>query len=101
MYYFQSPAGFSLITNPWMVMPFEALESFTTTLFVAISISYAGTLSSPSTVASLQGLLFGTYQGIGMWDSLYFSNKYENGIYLLLSIFSFTIFFFFFCSNSK
>ncbi|RXG53143.1 Major facilitator superfamily domain-containing protein 6, partial [Armadillidium vulgare] len=57
--------GYSLITNPWMAMPFEALESFTNSLLTVTSISYAGTLSNPSTVASMQGLLGGTYHGVG------------------------------------
>lgn len=56
-----------MITNPWMAMPFEALEAFTNSLKNVVLISYAGTLSSPSTTASMQGLLGGTYYGVGEW----------------------------------
>ncbi|RXG67817.1 Major facilitator superfamily domain-containing protein 6-B [Armadillidium vulgare] len=57
--------GYTIIENPWLVMPFEVLEAFTASLFNVIAISYAETLSSPSTVSSMQGLLGGTYYGLG------------------------------------
>lgn len=72
--------GYSLITNPWMAMPFEALESFTNSLLTVTSISYAGTLSNPSTVASMQGLLGGTYHGVGKLKIFYFINRLKRCI---------------------
>ncbi|KAL7638051.1 UNVERIFIED_CONTAM: hypothetical protein RMT77_011676 [Armadillidium vulgare] len=57
--------GYSVIKNPWIALPFEALESFTVSLLNVVTIEYAGKLSSPTTLASMQGLLSGTYLGIG------------------------------------
>ncbi|RXG56249.1 hypothetical protein Avbf_09910 [Armadillidium vulgare] len=57
--------GYTIIENPWLIMPFEALEAFTASLFNVIAISYAETLSTPSTVSTMQGLLGGAYYGIG------------------------------------
>ncbi|KAA0185186.1 hypothetical protein HAZT_HAZT007759, partial [Hyalella azteca] len=49
--------GYSLIYNPWLCMPFEALECFTVALLITAAISYTADLSSPTTTATLQGLM--------------------------------------------
>lgn len=46
-------------------MPFEALECFTVSLTSAAAVSYAADLATPSTLATLQGLLGGIYHGVG------------------------------------
>ncbi|RXG60029.1 hypothetical protein Avbf_09571, partial [Armadillidium vulgare] len=62
--------GYTIIENPWLIMPFEALEAFTASLFNVIAISYAETLSSPSTVSSMQGKSVGSLIGGVMIDIL-------------------------------
>ncbi|KAL7638047.1 UNVERIFIED_CONTAM: hypothetical protein RMT77_011672 [Armadillidium vulgare] len=57
--------GYTIIENPWIIMPFEVLEAFTDSLFNVIAMSYAETLSTPSSVSSMQGLLGGAYYGLG------------------------------------
>nr|XP_053644364.1 major facilitator superfamily domain-containing protein 6-A-like [Cherax quadricarinatus]XP_053644365.1 major facilitator superfamily domain-containing protein 6-A-like [Cherax quadricarinatus] len=57
--------GYSFITNPWWVMPFEALECFTVSLMGAAAVSYAAALSTPSTIATLQGVYGGIHFGVG------------------------------------
>lgn len=57
--------GYSFITNPWWVMPFEALECFTVSLMGAAAVSYAAALSTPSTLATLQGVYGGIHFGVG------------------------------------
>ncbi|XP_076055133.1 uncharacterized protein LOC143033512 [Oratosquilla oratoria] len=57
--------GCSWITNPWQVMPFEALECFSVSLKVAAATTYAGILATPATVATLQGLHSGLHYGVG------------------------------------
>ncbi|KAL7638052.1 UNVERIFIED_CONTAM: hypothetical protein RMT77_011677 [Armadillidium vulgare] len=57
--------GYSLITNPWWVMPFEGMECFTTALFTVAQVSYAASLSTPSTLVSLQTLMMGFLHIVG------------------------------------
>ncbi|XP_076033205.1 uncharacterized protein LOC143020621 isoform X2 [Oratosquilla oratoria] len=57
--------GYSLMNNPWMVMPFEALESITVSLSGAAAVTYAGHLATPTTLATLQGLYGGLHYGVG------------------------------------
>ncbi|XP_076033185.1 major facilitator superfamily domain-containing protein 6-like protein A isoform X2 [Oratosquilla oratoria] len=57
--------GYSLIYNPWQVMPFEALECFSVSLVMAVSATYAAFLSGSDTVATLQGLQQGFHYGVG------------------------------------
>ncbi|XP_069194850.1 major facilitator superfamily domain-containing protein 6 [Procambarus clarkii] len=57
--------GYSFLTNPWWCMPFEALECFTVSLMETAAVSYADDLSTPSTIATLQGLYGGIHYGCG------------------------------------
>ncbi|KAF2367900.1 Major facilitator superfamily associated domain [Trinorchestia longiramus] len=57
--------GYSLIYNPWMCMPFEALECFTVALLITAAITYTAELSTPTTTATLQGLMGGLHHGVG------------------------------------
>ncbi|XP_076033191.1 major facilitator superfamily domain-containing protein 6-like isoform X2 [Oratosquilla oratoria] len=57
--------GYSLIHNPWHVMPFEALECFSVSLVMAVSATYAAFLSGRDTVVTLQGLQQGFHYGVG------------------------------------
>lgn len=57
--------GYSFINNPWWCMPFEALECFTVSLMGAAAVSYAADLSTPATIATLQGVYGGIHYGVG------------------------------------
>ena len=46
-------------------MPFEMLECFTVSLMSTASVSYAQELSTPSTLATLQGMHGGIHNGLG------------------------------------
>ncbi|XP_014207853.1 uncharacterized protein LOC106638959 [Copidosoma floridanum] len=57
--------GYSMITQPWQSLIFEALESVTSSLSFTAAVTYAAKLSSTSTDSSIQGLLGGLYYGVG------------------------------------
>ncbi|XP_042222971.1 major facilitator superfamily domain-containing protein 6-like [Homarus americanus] len=57
--------GYSFLTNPWWCMPFEALECFTVSLMGTAAVSYAAELSTPATIATLQGVYGGIHYGVG------------------------------------
>ncbi|XP_076041032.1 major facilitator superfamily domain-containing protein 6-like [Oratosquilla oratoria] len=57
--------GYSFIYNPWMVMPFEALECFSVALKIAAATTYAAALATPTTLATLQGIKNGLHYGVG------------------------------------
>uniref|UniRef100_A0A0A9W421 Major facilitator superfamily domain-containing protein 6-A n=1 Tax=Lygus hesperus TaxID=30085 RepID=A0A0A9W421_LYGHE len=57
--------GYSLIYNPWMCLPFEAMESITSSLSFTAAVTYAAKLSTMTTDSSVQGLLGGLYFGVG------------------------------------
>lgn len=57
--------GYSLITNPWWSLPFEMLECFTVSLMSTAAVTYTADLSTPATIASLQGMYGGIHYGVG------------------------------------
>lgn len=57
--------GYTFISSPWWVMPFEAMECATVSLMVVAFMSYASVLSTSSTVVTLQGMYGGLYNGVG------------------------------------
>ncbi|XP_042874834.1 major facilitator superfamily domain-containing protein 6-like isoform X2 [Penaeus japonicus] len=57
--------GYSLITNPWWSLPFEMLECFTVSLMSTAAVTYTADLSTPATIASLQGMYGGLHYGVG------------------------------------
>ncbi|KAJ8683434.1 hypothetical protein QAD02_019226 [Eretmocerus hayati] len=57
--------GYSIITNPWHSLIFEALESVTSSLSFTAAVTYAAKLSTTTTDSSIQGLLGGLYYGVG------------------------------------
>ncbi|XP_076033193.1 uncharacterized protein LOC143020620 isoform X2 [Oratosquilla oratoria] len=57
--------GYSLVNNPWIVMPIELLQSITVSLSGAAAVTYAVHLASPSTLATLQGIYGGLHHGVG------------------------------------
>ncbi|XP_068213541.1 LOW QUALITY PROTEIN: major facilitator superfamily domain-containing protein 6-A-like [Palaemon carinicauda] len=63
--YFIRMIGYSFLTSPWWCMPFESLECFTVSLLGAAAVSYAAELSTPATLATLQGVYGGLHYGVG------------------------------------
>ncbi|CAL8114118.1 unnamed protein product [Orchesella dallaii] len=57
--------GYSFIENPWLCLPFEALEAITASLAVTAAATYAVALSTLQTIASVQGMMGALYFGIG------------------------------------
>ena len=60
-------------------MPFEALESFTTSLFGVAAVSYAAKVSCSSTVATLQGLFLGLMHGVGKNKRVHITHLHIHG----------------------
>ena len=59
------PTGYSYIYNPYMCLIYEALEAITTSLMTTSAVAYSAELSSTTTLATIQGMIGGTYYGIG------------------------------------
>lgn len=57
--------GYSIIYNPWLCLPFEALESITASLAITAAATYAVALSTLQTIATVQGIMGALYFGIG------------------------------------
>ncbi|XP_055373690.1 major facilitator superfamily domain-containing protein 6-like [Condylostylus longicornis] len=57
---------YSLMTNPWWVLPVEVLNGITYGLFSATMSSYANIIALPGTEATLQGLVGILYEGVGL-----------------------------------
>ncbi|XP_050738506.1 major facilitator superfamily domain-containing protein 6-like isoform X1 [Eriocheir sinensis] len=57
--------GFSLLVNPWWVLPFEILESVTNGLLVTVGIMYCTVLFSLESIASFRGIFSVVYFGVG------------------------------------
>ena len=58
--------GYSYIYNPYMCLIYEVLEAITTSLMMTSAVAYSAELSTPSTLATVQGMIAGTYYGIGI-----------------------------------
>ncbi|KAK4026589.1 hypothetical protein OUZ56_015594 [Daphnia magna] len=57
--------GYSYIYNPYMCLIYEALEAITTSLMMTSAVAYSAELSTTTTLATIQGMVGGTYYGIG------------------------------------
>uniref|UniRef100_A0A8D8T4W9 Major facilitator superfamily domain-containing protein 6 n=1 Tax=Cacopsylla melanoneura TaxID=428564 RepID=A0A8D8T4W9_9HEMI len=57
--------GYSMITEAWQCLIFEAMESITSSLAFTAAVTYAAKLSTNTTDSSVQGLLGGIYYGVG------------------------------------
>jgi MFS family permease len=56
---------YSLLVNPWWVLPIEILNGFTFGMFYSSMTSYAAIISPPGTEATMQGLAGGLFEGVG------------------------------------
>ena len=57
--------GYSFLQNPTHVYPYEALEGFTMALMMTSAVTYVAKISSPTTIASVMGLMGSLFFGIG------------------------------------
>ncbi len=57
--------GYSFISDPAHVYPFEALEGFTMALMMTSAVTYVARISGPRTVASVMGLMGALFFGVG------------------------------------
>ncbi|XP_059093691.1 uncharacterized protein LOC131888779 [Tigriopus californicus] len=57
--------GYSFLQDPVYVYPYEALEGFTMALMMTSAVTYVAKISSPSTIASVMGIMGALFFGIG------------------------------------
>ena len=57
--------GYSFIQDPYYCLVYEVMESITTALMVTSMMAYAAQLGTTTTLATIQGLIFTAYYGIG------------------------------------
>lgn len=55
-----------LLTNPWYVLPIEILHGWTYGVFYASMTSFATHYAPPGTEATMQGVLGGLFEGLGL-----------------------------------
>ena len=54
-----------LFKNPVYVYPYEALEGFTMALMMTSAVTYVAKISTPTTIASVMGLMGSLFFGLG------------------------------------
>uniref|UniRef100_A0A182MVN7 Major facilitator superfamily associated domain-containing protein n=1 Tax=Anopheles culicifacies TaxID=139723 RepID=A0A182MVN7_9DIPT len=57
---------YSLLTDPWYVIPIEFMNGITFGLFYATMASYASIVAPPGTEATMQGLVGAVFEGVGV-----------------------------------
>ena len=57
--------GYSYLRDPIHVYPYEALEGFTMALMMTSAVTYVAKISTPTTLASVMGLMGSLFFGIG------------------------------------
>ncbi|XP_053683703.1 major facilitator superfamily domain-containing protein 6 [Sabethes cyaneus] len=57
---------YSLLVNPWWVIPIEFMNGITFGLFYATMASYASIVAPPGTEATMQGLVGAIFEGVGV-----------------------------------
>ena len=57
---------YSLVTNPWMILPIELFQGLTYGIFYSTMASYAFIISPPGTGATVQSFVAASFEGIGM-----------------------------------
>lgn len=59
---------YSVLTNPWWVLPIEFLNGSTFGMAYAAMASYASIVAPPGTEATTQGLVGAVFEGLGIVD---------------------------------
>lgn len=75
-------SGYSLIYDPYMCLLFEVMEAVTTALMTTSAVAYAAELGTTKTLATIQGVVAGTYYGMGMFQFLYVITVIYNQIWI-------------------
>ncbi|KAJ8965602.1 hypothetical protein NQ317_004361 [Molorchus minor] len=57
---------YSILTNPWWILPIEFSNGLTFGLFFACMASYASIVAPPGTEATMQGLVGAVFEGVGV-----------------------------------
>lgn len=57
--------GYSFISDPVYVYPFEALEGLTMALMMTSAVTYVAQISTPTTIASVMGMMGALFFGVG------------------------------------
>ncbi|XP_018566691.1 major facilitator superfamily domain-containing protein 6-A [Anoplophora glabripennis] len=57
---------YSVIENPWWILPVEFLHGLTYGLFFACMASYASIVAPPGTEATMQGMVGAVFEGLGV-----------------------------------
>lgn len=66
---------YSLLTNPWHVLPVELLQGVTYGIFYSNMASYAYVVSPPGSAATVQGIVGAAFEGVGEFLSFIELNK--------------------------
>jgi len=56
---------YSLISNPWSILPVELFQGVTYGIFYSNMASYAYVVSPPGSAATVQGIVGAAFEGIG------------------------------------
>jgi len=65
LFYLIRLIGYSYIVDPYMCLLFEVMEAITTALMTTSAVAYAAELGTTKTLATIQGVVAGTYYGMG------------------------------------
>ncbi|KAF6209443.1 hypothetical protein GE061_015190 [Apolygus lucorum] len=57
---------FYFIPNPWWLLPIEVLNGITYAIFNVTSATYANKIAPPGTQATVQGIVAGSFEGLGI-----------------------------------
>merc|ERR1719192_1377934 len=57
--------GYSFLKEPVHVYPYEALEGFTMALMMTSAVTYVAKISTPTTIASVMGMMGALFFGVG------------------------------------
>ncbi|XP_017482717.1 PREDICTED: major facilitator superfamily domain-containing protein 6-like protein A isoform X1 [Rhagoletis zephyria] len=88
---------YSVLVNPWYVLPIEMLNGVTFGIFYSTMASYASIVAPPGTEATMQGLVGAVFEGVGVsMGSLIAGNLFAavsgSGTFLIFGIFAFIVF---------
>ena len=70
--------GYSFISDPVYVYPFEALEGLTMALMMTSAVTYVAKISTPSTIASVMGMMGALFFGVGKGSGSLFGGLIMN-----------------------
>ncbi|OWR42756.1 hypothetical protein KGM_206793 [Danaus plexippus plexippus] len=57
---------YSILTNPWWILPIEMFQGITFGMFYPTMTSYANVVSPPGTETTVQGLVGAVFEGVGV-----------------------------------